>query len=305
MSKRIDLTGQKFSHLTVLKLDEEKTKNSGRTHWIVECDCEDHTTFSVSSSNLKSGNSTKCKYCKAENLLGQRFERLTVTKRIIDDKDHVMWEATCDCGNKIIVRGDSLRTGHTRSCGCLQKEVVGSINKKDLVGQKFGRLTVIKQSQRKDSSGNYYWFCNCECGTTNQEVSGHHLVQGNISSCGCMRSKGEEKITKILIENNIKFKREYLIEEFTLSTGGHPRFDFAILDDNNQLKYFIEYHGEQHYQARGSIFTEERVAVIQIRDKEKEKFCEENAIPLIIIPYTKFNDLNIKDLIILEEKNES
>lgn len=216
-----------------------------------------------------------------------------------------MWEATCDCGNKIVVRGDSLRAGHTRSCGCLQKEVVGSINKKDLVGQKFGRLTVIKQSQRKDSSGNYYWFCNCECGTTNQEVSGHHLVQGNISSCGCMRSKGEEKITKILVENNIKFKREYLIEEFTLSTGGHPRFDFAILDDNNQLKYFIEYHGEQHYQARGSIFTEERVAIIQTRDKEKEKFCEKNAIPLIIIPYTKFNDLNLKDLIILEEKNES
>ena len=43
MAKREDLTGQKFGHLTVIKLDEEKTKISKRTHWICECDCEDHT----------------------------------------------------------------------------------------------------------------------------------------------------------------------------------------------------------------------------------------------------------------------
>lgn len=209
-----------------------------------------------------------------------------------------MWEATCECGNKIIVRGDSLRSGHTRSCGCLQKEKVGSINRKNLIGQKFGRLTVISKSQRKDTSGNYYWFCDCECGTKNHEVSGHHLVQGNISSCGCIRSKGEEKIAQILSENHINFQREYIIEDFILSTGGHPRFDFAIMDKNNNLNYFIEYHGEQHYIPRGSIFTIERVQTIQKRDKEKEQFCIDNGIPLIIIPYTKFDEINITDLII-------
>ena len=39
MPKRKDLTGQKFNHLTVIKLDEEKTKTTKKVHWITECDC--------------------------------------------------------------------------------------------------------------------------------------------------------------------------------------------------------------------------------------------------------------------------
>lgn len=89
---RENLIGQKFSHLTVIELDEEKTKETGRTHWICECDCEDHTRLSVLVTNLKSGNSTKCKYCRAKNLIGQKFNQLTVIKRIIDKNDKVVWK---------------------------------------------------------------------------------------------------------------------------------------------------------------------------------------------------------------------
>ena len=64
MPKRKDLTGQVFSHLKVIQLDENKTKEKKRTYWTVECDCG--VQFSVLGSNLSSGNTTKCKYCKAE-----------------------------------------------------------------------------------------------------------------------------------------------------------------------------------------------------------------------------------------------
>lgn len=70
--------------MTVIELDIEKTQTSGRTHWICECDCEDKTRLSVMATNLKRGNSTKCKYCRANNLIGQKFNQLTVVKRIID-----------------------------------------------------------------------------------------------------------------------------------------------------------------------------------------------------------------------------
>ena len=43
MPPRKDLIGQKFNHLTVIELDEVKTKTSKRTHWITECDCPWHT----------------------------------------------------------------------------------------------------------------------------------------------------------------------------------------------------------------------------------------------------------------------
>lgn len=45
-----------------------------------------------------------------------------------------MWKCQCDCGNEIIVRPDSLTSGHTKSCGCLQKEIVSQNNKISLIG---------------------------------------------------------------------------------------------------------------------------------------------------------------------------
>lgn len=295
MPPRKNLIGQKFEHLTVIELDKEKTTKSKRTHWIVECDCG--TRFSVLGSNL-SRNTTKCKYCRAENIIGKKFNRLLVIERFIDENDYVKWKCQCDCGNIIIVRKDSLTSGHTKSCGCLQKETVAKISKINLVGQKFGKLTVVEESQRRSNDGEVYWFCDCECGTKNHEVCGHHLKYGNIQSCGCLKSKGEEKIAKLLTENNISFKREYIIKDLSLSTGGNPRFDFAIFDNDGILKYFIEYHGEQHYYSRGNIFTKEKVNTIQQRDREKENYCKNVNIPLIIIPYTNFNTITIQDLIL-------
>lgn len=56
------------------------------------------------------------------DLTGQRFGRLLVLERAEDrregTKPRVMWHCLCDCGNKTIVSGASLRTGHTLSCGC-------------------------------------------------------------------------------------------------------------------------------------------------------------------------------------------
>lgn len=66
---------------------------------------------------------------KLIDLTGRTFGNLTVIKRV---KDHItpkgtkipMWECICNCGNKdpVIVRGDSLRNGSTKSCGCLAKK---------------------------------------------------------------------------------------------------------------------------------------------------------------------------------------
>ena len=45
---------------------------------------------------------------------------------------------------------------------------------------RFGKLVVVEESNRRDSSGNFYWYCDCDCGTKHHEVSGHHLKCGNI-----------------------------------------------------------------------------------------------------------------------------
>lgn len=53
---------------------------------------------------------------------------------------------------------------------------------KDLKGQKFDKLTVIKQV--KSRNNNSWWLCKCECGNY-KEIDGSHLKRGYTKSCGC------------------------------------------------------------------------------------------------------------------------
>ena len=55
----------------------------------------------------------------------------------------------------------------------------------DLVGRKFGRLTVIKRV-KNGKIGEPRWFCECECGNT-KVVLGKHLRGEGVKHCGCSR----------------------------------------------------------------------------------------------------------------------
>lgn len=56
------------------------------------------------------------------DLTGQKFGRLTVVKRAENKGREVRWVCECECGNYCIVLRSSLKTGQTRSCGCLKSE---------------------------------------------------------------------------------------------------------------------------------------------------------------------------------------
>lgn len=60
------------------------------------------------------------------DILGKKFHRLTVIKKLERKSKNRQsyWLCSCECGNKTEVRGDGLRSGKTKSCGCLQKEIV-------------------------------------------------------------------------------------------------------------------------------------------------------------------------------------
>jgi len=60
---------------------------------------------------------------KLIDLTGQQFGRLTVIKRVKNNKHHqIRWLCQCDCGNYVVVVGNSLRQRLTKSCGCLSIE---------------------------------------------------------------------------------------------------------------------------------------------------------------------------------------
>lgn len=53
------------------------------------------------------------------DLTGQRFGMWLVVSRAGYQGNAITWNCLCDCGNTKVVRGDNLRSGRTRSCGCL------------------------------------------------------------------------------------------------------------------------------------------------------------------------------------------
>lgn len=60
---------------------------------------------------------------RALDLQGQRFARLFVVSRAENSSlGCTRWHAVCDCGERVVVTGSKLRSGHTRSCGCLHRD---------------------------------------------------------------------------------------------------------------------------------------------------------------------------------------
>lgn len=71
---------------------------------------------------------------RCKNICGQHFGRLTVLERV---KNYIkpsgsqvaQWLCKCTCGTKVIVRGDALRSGAIKSCGCLHRETASKQGK--------------------------------------------------------------------------------------------------------------------------------------------------------------------------------
>lgn len=139
MSKMIDLTGQDFGYWHVIER-AENTKG-GRTRWTCKCmaEKEDGTICGnikiVDGAHLRSGRSTKCTDHRIEamrqacikNEQGKTYGFLYVEReatkeeRPRDDRTGVYWNCTCtNCGrHNVIIFGDYLRKGETKSCGCI------------------------------------------------------------------------------------------------------------------------------------------------------------------------------------------
>ena len=122
---------------------------------------------------------------KLENLIGETFNRLTVVGIGKKNKwGRNQWICQCDCGNMIEAVGSVLKTGKTKSCGCLQKEIVSKRSRKDFTGKTFSRLLVIKHIGVKKQES---WYeCLCDCGNIT-EISGDNLQSGKTKSCGCYK----------------------------------------------------------------------------------------------------------------------
>lgn len=239
---------------------------------------------------------------RMKDLTGIKFGRLmplfTVER---PGFSHKHWLCLCDCGNLKVVLPANLVKGNIHSCGCFRSEItrahiieINHTRKINLKNKVFGSLLVLdEEPEVKENTYHYYWKCICQnCGNITK-VRSDILISGNKIYCECCNenlSQGERKIASILNKNNINFVSQKCFDSCRfLDTNFPARFDFYV-----ENKYIIEFDGRQHFKDYGNFYF--NVSKIQEHDKIKNKWCFDNNIPIIRIPYYHLNKIAINDL---------
>lgn len=134
---------------------------------------------------------TDAKIKKTDDLAGRTFGELTVIKEVepitySNGKHQRQWLCVCSCGAERVVTTARLSSGKVSRCkACRKHKPV----KRNLIGMKFERLTVLQLASEQDSRTKaYLWECRCQCGKM-VKVTTSDLMRGNTRSCGCLHSE--------------------------------------------------------------------------------------------------------------------
>lgn len=167
---------------------------------------------------------------KVIDLTGEKYGRLTVVEFSHRDKNRrYYWSCKCDCGNIVIVSGNNLKSGNTKSCGC---------------------LNTLKRIQRKKTHGMYgtriYRIWNgmiMRCTNQNIPIYNNYGARG-ISVCNEWRKFNN--FYKWAINNG--YSDDLTIDRINNNGNYEPSncrwVDYIEQANNTRRNLYIEYHGE-------------------------------------------------------------
>lgn len=164
------------------------------------------------------------------------------------------------------------------------------IDLKIVHGEKYVPLTEYISAKKKIK-----FFCtNCHL---QFYMTPDDLVNGKRNCSGCHLSYGANKIKEFLSNHNINFKMEYTFKNLKSSKNMRLRFDYAIFDDCDNLKYLIEFDGIQHFEPISKFGGVKGFETTKQNDLLKNKYCEEYGIKLIRVSYIDMdNNINLEEL---------
>lgn len=131
----------------------------------------------------------------------------------------------------------------------------------------------------------------CECGKIFERTWEKFYCNRRVrcNECASKVSQGEYYIEEYLKNNDINYEKQYIFPN--CKNESYLRFDLCILC-NNKPTCAIEFDGSQHYIACKKFGGETKLKRQRMNDEIKNKYCKNNNIKLIRIPYWKVDKIN-------------
>lgn len=176
----------------------------------------------------------------------------------------------------------SLCAGHYKDTNMFKQEIF------DLVGDEYSVVGEYHNATKK------VMFLHKKCNKTFLMTPDNFLHGQRCTHC--CQSKGAHKCEVWLLKHKINFKEEYGFEDL-LGDSRQLKFDFAIFNVDNSIKYLLEYDGEFHYKPilcykdEPITLAQERLNKQQRYDQLKNEYCYSHNINLIRIPYWNFDKI--------------
>lgn len=247
-----------------------------------------------SSGNKQVGKFNNLKYLYPEILLDWDYEKNKVLPENLTASSGkiVFWKCK-DCSYDWKTALNSRTSTSQTGCPSCSGKVISDNNRLSKVFSKISEEWDYNKNNSKTpddfsfgSHAKVFWKCSVCDNSWMCSISSRTNMETGCPHCSC--SKGETKIYEVLnsfgMEEYIDYFQEYKFD--SCKNQKHLPFDFYI----PKLNLCIEYNGEQHYRpvrfgGMSIKKSKERFSSQKNRDRIKKKYCYENNLSLLIIPY--------------------
>ena len=289
-----------------------KTTNPRSATSKLSWDCCLHNEECERSWNSVKNGSIFCKKCDEENFKRKRCHTIEYIKEkatleynitILSDvyiNNEELLSFKCNSHPEFGVQRKSWGNIITKSHPCLKCSKEKLLKKMRKTHDTFLKEVNLIHGEKYDilskytkGTDNINVYCN-QCKNV-FSIRANHFLKGH--GCGiCTKSKGEERIKKILDDYNIKYIREFRFDDCVGIKRRLP-FDFYIPNQN----ICIEFQGIQHYKPVERFGGEKQFEIQKYNDECKRKYCTKNNIKLIEISYLEKDIYNTIKNNLIEE----
>lgn len=185
--------GQTFGELTILSI--AKIRENSKLVWRCKCRCSCGREVTRHLISVLRGDTKSCghlsksrKRANYAQFVGKTIGELTILNLIDSREDGILtrtFECLCSCGKKVNILATSVVNGYTKSCGHLRRK--WSEDYKEVIGEKFGELTILSvKKTKKGSKIIRRCECLCSCGKK-VNIRLYSVLNGVTKSCGHLR----------------------------------------------------------------------------------------------------------------------